>query len=261
MKNSQRENVVQEGAKGSSIWLVYLLIGVFIAAYVYENREALFSSKRSGQDGVVEGQTQQPPSAPRQTPAQLFYQATAAGDLVAMQALYSQLGPDEINAVTNGMTPIMIAASTGNVPVLEFLLAHNADPNKRGAMERTALQYAAERNRLDAAKLLLAHGADINGVDNTKLSPLVMAADRRYQALALYLIDKGADVNLQHVQGWTALIDASRNGDLVVVKRLLEAGANPQATTGNGWTALDYARHNRHTEIAQVLMAKLPASQ
>lgn len=255
MNKPKRENVVQE-VKSSNMWIVYLLVGLFITAYVYENHQSLFGKKAGTTDMLVDAQPEQPAATPQQTAAQLFYAATAAADLGKMRMLLTQLQPGEINTVTNGMTPIMTAASQGNVQVMDFLLANGANPNKRGAMERTALQYAAERNQLEAAKLLIKHGADINGTDNTRLSPLVMAADRRYQELALYLIEQGADVNLQHVQGWTALIDAARNGDLVLVTRLVESGADLNAKTGNGWTALDYARHNKHSDIEKYLSSQ-----
>ena len=39
-------------------------------------------------------------------------------------------GADTNLAMSNGMTPIMIAAESGNIAVLKLLLANNADPLK-----------------------------------------------------------------------------------------------------------------------------------
>lgn len=50
-----------------------------------------------------------------------------------------------INEVINGMTPMYVK---GDVEIIELLFTQGADPNKRGSMERTALQYAAEKNIL-----------------------------------------------------------------------------------------------------------------
>ena len=149
---------------------------------------------------------------------------------------------EAINQVINGMTPIMLAASRGNVEIIDLLFTQGADPNKRGSMERTALQYAAEKNHIGAAERLLAYGADIDAYDNGRLTPLVMAANRGYTELGLLLIEKGADVDIQHVEGWTALIDATAKNDVKLVKALLEAGANKDLKAKNGLKALDYAR-------------------
>ena len=247
------------------IIFISITLVLFVVALYFEYSS---SDKPENYNEVVIGQTEPVIQKPKsQTPsrnipqtksslAQKFYQATARGDLSSMKAMISQLQPDDINAVTNGMTPIMKASSLGKDEMVIFLLEHDADPNKRGSSQRTALQYAAERNRLSVAKILLKNGADINGVDSSNLSPLIMAADRRYHDFAMYLIDQGADVNIQHVQGWTALIDASVSGDAELVKRLLKEGADVNAKTSNGWTALEYAKHNKRYDVIPYLMEK-----
>lgn len=264
---SQEETIVQQrtGRIDSKIVLIFITLVLFIVALYFEYGS---SDKPENYNEVIIGQTEPVIQKPKsQTPsrnipqaksslAQQFYQATARGDLSSMKAMISQLQPDEINAVTNGMTPIMKASSLGKDEIVIFLLEHGADSNKRGSSQRTALQYAAERNRLSVAKILLKNGADINGVDSSNLSPLIMAADRRYHDFAMYLIDQGADVNIQHKQGWTALIDASVSGDVKLVKRLLKEGADVNAKTSNGWTALEYAKHNKHYDVIPYLMEK-----
>jgi len=158
-----------------------------------------------------------------------------------------------INEVVGGMTPIMLAASRGDIEIIDLLFTQGADPNKRGSAERTALQYAVEKNHVDAAKRLLAYGADIDAFDNGRLTPLIMAADRGYTELALILLEKGADPNIQHSQGWTALIDAARNGDEILVNALLEAGAKEDILMKNGMMARDVAKRNGHSDIVNIL--------
>lgn len=85
------------------------------------------------------------------------------------------------------MTPIMLAASRGNVEIIDLLFTQGADPNKRGSMQRTALQYAAEKNRIEAAERLLAYGADIDAHDNGRLTPLIMAASRGYTNIRSFI--------------------------------------------------------------------------
>lgn len=164
-----------------------------------------------------------------------------------------QVNEININEVIDGMTPIMIAASRGEVEVIDLLFTQGADPNKRGSAERTALQYAVEKNHVEVAKRLLAYGADIDAFDNGRLTPLIMAADRGFTDLALMLLGKGADPNIQHKQGWTALIDAARNGDKRLVSALMEAGAKKNLSMKNGIKALDMAKRNDHSDIVNIL--------
>ncbi|NOG61753.1 MAG: ankyrin repeat domain-containing protein [Proteobacteria bacterium] len=163
------------------------------------------------------------------------------------------LDKGNINDVVNGMTPIMLAASYGNVEIIDLLFTQGADPNKRGSMERTALQYAAEKNHIEVAKRLLAYGADIDAYDNGRLTPLIMAASRGYTELGLLFVEKGADVNIQHVDGWTALIDATAHGDVKFVKALLKAGADKELSAKNGKKALDYAKEYGFENMVKIL--------
>jgi ankyrin repeat protein len=247
--------VVEKRDASSKTWIVVLVV-LFLIVFIYENLDHI--RKPAQPSSVLSEQVpEMQPSISKKTPAPLamrFYQAVSRGDINQVRQYLNELKPGEINTVIGGMTPVMKAASTGNPELVELLINHGADPDKRGSHQRTALQYAAEKNRLDAAKVLLKHGADINGTDNTRLSPLTMAADRGYHDFAMFLIDKGADVNIQHTQGWTALIDAVRNGDLVLVRRLVEAGADLQLRDQHGRNALDYARNNNHQAVEAYLL-------
>jgi len=160
---------------------------------------------------------------------------------------------ESINEVVNGMTPIMLAAARGDIEIIDLLFTQGADLNKRGSMQRTALQYATEKNHIKAVKRLLAYGAEIDAYDDGRLTPLVMAASRGYSELALLYIDKGADVNIQHIQGWTALIDAVAHGDARLVSRLLDVGADKELVAENGMKAIDYARQYGFKNIVKML--------
>lgn len=158
-----------------------------------------------------------------------------------------------INKVIKGMTPIMLAAAQGNVEIIDLLFTQGADPNKRGSMDRTALQYAVDKNHMEAAKRLLAYGAEIDDYDNGKLTPLVMAANRGYSELALFLVEEGADVNIPQIEGWTALINAAAHNDEELVKALIEAGADKEHKAKNGKTAIDYAKDYGFPNMVKIL--------
>lgn len=182
-----------------------------------------------------------------------FHQLVSNGTIEDIEKEVYSKDKAAMNEVVNGMTPIMLAASRGDVQIIDLLFTQGADPNKRGSAQRTALQYATEKNHVKAAKRLLAYGADIDAFDNGRLTPLIMAADRGYTELGLFFIQKGANVDVQHAQGWTALIDAARNGDETLVKALLAVGADKDIEMKNGMRALDLAKQYEHKNIVKIL--------
>lgn len=241
-----------------SIGLIY----VVASAIPYGVKSLLFDQDP---DSPVAQISNSPSDSPRQSsPAadrlSSLYGAVVNADLPTVNSELQHLSREELNRPLNGMTLLMTAASAGNAKILQALLTQGADPNARGAHQRTALQYAAEKNRVQAARLLLDAGADINGADNGSLTPLIMAADRNFTKLALLLIERGANVNIQNVQGWTALMDAAEVGNLQLVKALLAAGARTEARHRNGSMALDFARRGKHQDVMQMLSGNLPAT-
>jgi ankyrin repeat protein len=161
---------------------------------------------------------------------------------------------EDLNALLNGMTPIMSAASQGRAVDVKQLLSMGADPNKRGASERTALQYAVAGNHGETALALLAGGADIDAADNSGLTPLIMTADRGYTELGLELIAREANVNARMHNGWTALLDAAKYGNRRLATALVEAGAKLSATV-DGQHASALARSAGHPDLAAYLAA------
>ena len=59
----------------------------------------------------------------------------------------------DVNAVNaQGITPLMIAAARGNIPMLGLLLEAGADANRKSAAGKTALDIARDNHNPDAAK-------------------------------------------------------------------------------------------------------------
>ncbi len=54
----------------------------------------------------------------------------------------------------NGTTPLILAASLGNVEGLKLLLERDADPQLRDWERKTALDYAVVAKKRDSARLL-----------------------------------------------------------------------------------------------------------
>jgi ankyrin repeat protein len=237
------------GAK-SPYWLM-LSIFVFYIGY------KLLVSDDSKLDVVIESVTHNQDSTssidmPSYSAANI-HQLVSAGNIEEIKSQLLLIDEQEINKVVGGMTPIMLAASMGKTEIIDLLFTQGADPNKRGSMKRTALQYVTEKNHIESAKRLLSYGADIDAYDNGRLTPLTMAASRGHTELGLIFINKGADVNIQHSQGWTALIDAVAHDNIKLAKALLKAGANKDLKGKDGLKAIDYARQYGHKRMVKLL--------
>jgi uncharacterized protein len=233
-----------------SVWLIVIFI-LIITVFGYLSDDGheikIQIDSSSGQNNSPDNGKQNIFSTPN------IHQLIARADVAALKKHLLTIEDEVINEVVDGMTPIMVAASLGNVEIIDMLFTQGADPNKRGSMERTALQYATEKNHIEAAKRLLAYGADIDAHDNGYITPLIMAANRGYTELGLIYVNKGADVNIQHSQGWTALIDAVIRNDVILVKALLKAGADKEIAGKNGMRAIDFARQYGHKNMVEIL--------
>ena len=236
------------------LWVGALVILPMLAVGFFLIQGDSIPSMRDGKDRTLP-QIDSGNSQLASTPADELRQLIIEGQVDVLEQTLSGYGFQTVNQAHKGMTPLMLASSSGSEPIVELLFAFGADPNIRGGQQRTALQYAIEGNHLQISKRLIAGGADINATDDTNLSPLVMAVDREYDEIAYYLLDAGADPNVQHRQGYTALIDAARNGNMTMVKALVRAGADTQASLPDGRNASDIAQQLQKFEIAVYLTA------
>lgn len=126
---------------------------------------------------------------------------------------------------TTGATPFVLAAQTGDIPLLKLLLELGADPQIPNADGSTAMLAAAgigdlgsgleaagtEAEAIEVIRLLLQLGLDINAVDDNGETVVHGAAYQNWPALIRFLASNGADINVWNQSnrwGWTPLIIA-----------------------------------------------------
>lgn len=154
---------------------------------------------------------------------------------------------------TTGSTPFLLAARTGDIPLMKLLLELKADPSLPNADHSPPLLAAAgvgaladgdeaaatEDEAVETVKFLLARGADINATDDNGETAMHGAA---YQSLPklVQLLAKKADANVwnrKNKWGWTPLMTARghRPGNFrpapdtitAIEQALLAAGIEP----------------------------------
>jgi len=134
---------------------------------------------------------------------------------------------------------VVTAISNNDRRHLAHLLASGANPDAPHR-DTCPIVFAAHRGETDIIDLLLAHKADINRKDATGMTALMAAVSTRKHDLARALIDRGAAPDLQDNAGRTALLHAVFKKDHEAVALLVRAGAVAAIPDKDGKTATDY---------------------
>ena len=152
--------------------------------------------------------------------------ATFVTQQMPLVELLLEAGADPDDGVT-----LPIAASAGNLAVLELLHAHGADVNQAWATDGSAALYAILHwtETPVGVHWLLEHGADPDPVfASNGETPLHVVARRGDAALAASLVARGADVTRPRADGRTPYAVAALNGNREVAEWLLLHGASAE---------------------------------
>lgn len=190
---------------------------------------------------------------------------------VVQKLLQNQIDPN--CQVKSGQSPLLCAASSGNVKAAKLLLHKKANPNISDTSGKTALMYATmpypqdfEINlnhkkqtkhsfqQKDAIiKLLINAHTDINQKDKYQNTALVYAAKYTRTNAVNILVKAKANINQQNIYGYTPLMHAVLNNSIDIVDMLLQAQVNTSLKSGDGKTALDLAIELRRDEIIALI--------
>jgi len=137
----------------------------------------------------------------------------------------------DAGADPNDGVTLPMAASAGDMPVLEALLAHGAKVDQAWATDGATALYAILNwsHTPDGARWLLDHGADPNArfAENGE-TPLHAVARAWDVPLAEAMVAHGADIARPRADGRTPYAVAELNGNRAVADWLLAQGASPE---------------------------------
>lgn len=126
------------------------------------------------------------------------------------------------------MTPLHLAASTGNFHIIEELVLWGALIDAQESWGQTPLTVATGSSRIECMRTLLRLGADTEVKDHQHCqTALHVACGTRDEETVLMLLDGGADVHATDKEGLSAVGVAMRNHFYRALPLLLEYGAQP----------------------------------
>jgi len=195
-------------------------------------------------------------------------------------ALHVAAGNDHLEAVTwlvteahanvqardvDGNMPYDLAAKSGHLPVLQYLIREGQMPVNSEAtrLRRTALHVAAVNGHFEAVTWLVTEaGANVQAQDKDGWMPHHLAAKSGHLPVLQYLItEAGVPVETETAPGLsTALHVAAQSGQLEAVTWLVqEAHANVHAQDTYGYMPHHFAAKNGHLPVLQYLITEAEA--
>jgi ankyrin repeat protein len=164
----------------------------------------------------------------------------------------------DAGADPNDGVTLPMAASAGDIPVLEALHARGGNADQLWASDGSTALYAILNwsRTADGVLWLLAHGADPNAVfaENGE-TPLHVAARAWDVAVVEAMVTRGADINRRRADGRTPYAVAELNGNRAVAEWLLAHGASAELSAVDRLVAA-CSRGDR--AAADALLAKHP---
>jgi ankyrin len=129
-----------------------------------------------------------------------------------------------------GVTPLILAAYTGNLTILQLIIDAGADPNICEDNGMTAVVVAARHDQFSCVRRLIAAGCDVNTRDAYGKTLLMLLLD--HDELVRMLLDAGADPNHSADNQMTCLWLATYHKFAISTKLLLQYNARVDTLSG-----------------------------
>jgi ankyrin repeat protein len=167
----------------------------------------------------------------------------------------------------NAVTPLWLAAESGEAAMVYTLLDNKADADAPNSAGVTPLMIASASGNPDTVQVLIEHGAKPNAAERTYgQTPLMFAAANNEADVIAVLVEKGADVAAvtktrtsstgEPMGGLAALHYAVRQGNVEAVDALLDRGADINQVSADGTTPLMLATINGQFDLAMHLLER-----
>lgn len=156
---------------------------------------------------------------------------------------------------TDNQTPLMVAAKSGDLSIINGLLAYKANPDLQDNDGWTAAMHAVKLNEPKIFRLLGQYKANFNILNKDHMSALAMAVFDNKANAAVAMLDNNANPNLaMGAAKYNALMLAVKKGNLQMAQTLLQYKADPNAKNAGGLTPLMIAAFGDQEMIVTLLL-------
>lgn len=182
--------------------------------------------------------------------------AAKSGHLDCVKYLVSKGA--EINICSrSGTTALWAACALGQTVTASFLKELGADVNATWYCNRTLVAAAAWNGHADSVRLTASFGVDVNKADDDGKTPIYLAAESGKVDCILALHSLGADLNTCSKEGVSPFMAAAQGGSLESVKLFIELGcANITQCDQYGDNAANAAAYGNNMEVISFLAEK-----
>lgn len=121
-----------------------------------------------------------------------------------LAAMVLDAGADPNVPDSEGWTPLMVAGSSGSVPLVELLIQRGAQVNRKAKAGTsldgmTPLMAASHRGNNQIVELLIQNGAEVEALSSTGMTALLVAASQGHESTVQVLVQHGAKVTDEEV--------------------------------------------------------------
>lgn len=180
--------------------------------------------------------------------------AASVGEVEAVSILLA--AGAHINAVSPALnTALTLAVGYGHVTTVQVLITAGANLEATNGHGFTALMLAMQPspNQLEMMNMLIDAGASVNTPGQNKLeSCLMLAVNHNNIECIRLLIAAGASLNFMDKFGQTALGNAVKLGRLDCVQLLLESGADVEGSATGEISPLLLAVESKHSQAVEL---------
>ncbi len=187
-----------------------------------------------------------------------LHQAARECDADRMRQVLSR-SPSLNEKDESGMTPLVVAIDSRQIPCVGLLIEAGADRLARDGNGRNAFSAANQvtdgRDKVSIHLMLLGNAGQDAVQEASEPAPwsLEYSTMHGQTALTKMLLGMGVDPNTTGTRGTTPLADAALKGSLEDVRLLLEAGARPDAVSPAGAQPIHDAALGDNAEVIREL--------
>lgn len=188
-------------------------------------------------------------------------QASFDGNLVEVRRLVEEEGIDlDFIDSVSGKTPLLIAASQNDQPLVLYLLAQGASVQVADDKEKTPLHYAAQAMPVSILADIIIRGGSLRAQDDHNRTPLFYALLGQNIPAVQFFLSSAPDV-LYHsdMYGLFPLHIAVLTQNVELVRLLISQGARVDVQSRQLETPLHLAARGNNKEVVAALLSQKPS--